>query len=251
MPAPKVFVTGGSSGIGAAVVRRLARSGYRVSFTVNRRSAEALCHEFPIETRPRPLPCDLSDPSAVERLVETLTAEEEPFYGLVHSAGMSYDQPAAAADLVKAQVVMQVNYWSFFSLTRGLVRGMTRHRSGRIVGIGSVVTRRGSRGNSVYASSKGALESFLINLVSEVAHRGVTVNSLAPGYIDTPLLAPYEPMRDTLTTRIPAGDYGTPDQVAAVVEFLLSPEAAYVNGARILVDGGLNASIGPAAARKA
>jgi NAD(P)-dependent dehydrogenase (short-subunit alcohol dehydrogenase family) len=241
-----VLVTGGSSGIGAAVVRRLSRAGYQVSFTVNRsvQSAEALCAELAGGARPRAIACDLSDELAVDRLCRSLVEEERPFYGLVHAAGASYDVPAGAADLGKARAIMQVNFWSLFSLVRALLPVMTRHRRGRIVGVGSVVSRRGSRGNSVYASTKGALESFLVNLVGEAAHKGVTVNAVVPGFIATPLLEPYAAMRDHLMKRIPAGDYGSPDQVAAVVEFLLSPDAAYMNGARVVVDGGLDASMG-------
>src|SRR5262249_51278651 len=233
-------------GIGAAVVRRLARAGYGVSFTVNRstQSAEALRAELPEDARPQAIPCDLSDEAAVERLCRSLAEQREPFYGLVHAAGASYDTPAAAANLAKAHAVMQVNFWSLLTLTQALVPGMTRHRTGRIVGLSSVVSRRGSRGNCIYASTKGAVESFLANLVSETAHKGVTVNVVAPGYIDTPLLKPYEGLRDQLTARIPAGHYGAPDHVAALVEFLLSPDAAYLSGARVNVDGGLDASIG-------
>ncbi len=250
--APKVFVTGGSSGIGAAIVKRLANEGYTVSFTVNKstEAAAALCADCEGVTRPQALQCDLSDASAVDQLCQKLSREDEPFYGFVHAAGTSYDAPAAAVDLAKARAVMQVNFWSMFALTSALMRGMTRHRSGRILGISSVVSRRGSRGNSIYASSKGAMESFLVNLISEVSHKGVTVNLIAPGYIETRLLQPYEHMRDILTARIPSGNYGSPLDISSLVAFLISPEASYINGARITVDGGLDASIGLAAARK-
>lgn len=248
----KVLVTGGSSGIGSAIVKTLAGAGYRVTFTFHKSAdqAQAICDELSDENKPVAMQCDLADEAAVDGLCSSLAGQDEPFYGLVHSAGTSYDAPVGAASISTARATMQVNFWSLFSLCSALVRGMTRHRSGRIVAISSVVAHRGARGNSIYAATKGAMESFLLNLVLEVAQKNVTVNCLAPGYIDTPLMKPYAHAEDVVKARIPAGTYGSPEKIAPLVAFLLSDDASYINGARIAVDGGLNASLGLAIARK-
>lgn len=244
----RILVTGGGSGIGAAVVRRLRAEGAEVDFIFN-----ATRQQDSDETSGPPqhgLQCDLSNAEAVAELCDRL-GRGDPYSGFVHAAGASYDCPAAAIDLAAARRIMQINFWSMVALIGAVVRGMTRSRFGRIVAITSVVTRRSTRGNGVYSATKGAIESFLNSLVAEVSHRGVTVNTLAPGYIDTRLLQPYEAMREALVGSIPAGRYGTADEIAGLVAFLCSAEAGYVNGARIVADGGMSAALVQQASRRA
>jgi NAD(P)-dependent dehydrogenase (short-subunit alcohol dehydrogenase family) len=121
---------------------------------------------------------------------------------------------------------------------------MLRARSGRIVVIGSVMGLHASQGNAAYAASKAALLSYVRTLAIESAKRGVTVNYLAPGFVDTAMMAPYTAYRSAIEARIPAGRFARAEEVAAVVTFLVSPAAAYINGAYIPVDGGLTASLG-------
>lgn len=245
--ARKVLVTGGARGLGRAVVAALATSGYEVTFTYNASSeaADTLAGElkdtYPgrtFETRQ----LDLSDRQSVEIFASAL-AEGEPYYGLVHNAGQSYDSLAAIMDQDKAEVAMQVNFWSLTRLAGSLVRRMTRAREGRIVLIGSVTALRGSVGNAAYAASKSALLGYMRTLALETAKRGVTVNYVAPGFIDTDMMAAYADYREKMEGQIPVGRFAAPEEIAAVVDFLMSPASCYMTGAVLPVDGGLTAAI--------
>jgi len=240
--ARRALVTGGATGIGAAVVERMIADGYEVDFLYNSSDAEAATLMQRLGPGARGLRCDLSDADAVASLCDGLF-REKPYYALVHAAGMSYDCPAAVVELNVARKVMQVNFWSLVALAAALIRGMTRSGSGRVVAVTSIVTGRNTRGNSIYSATKGAIEVYLTGLMSEVAHRGITVNAIAPGYVDTKLMAPYSHMRDVLSKTIPAGRYGTPREVANLTSFLCSDDAGYVNGARIVIDGGVDSAI--------
>ena len=244
----RVLVTGGARGIGAGLVRRLAADGYEVHFTYNASKglAEALIAEIKAGAPDAALTahaCDLSDRAAVEIFGKTL--EKEPaFWGFVHNAGKSYDSLAAMIDVDAADSAMQVNFWSAVRLAKALMRPMMQARGGRIVLIGSVTATRGNQGNAVYAATKAALLGYCKTLATEIARRGVTVNYIAPGYVDTDMLAPYAAFREMLEKQIPAQRYAKPEDLAAVVSFLMSDGAAYVNGAEIAVDGALSASLG-------
>jgi NAD(P)-dependent dehydrogenase (short-subunit alcohol dehydrogenase family) len=147
-------------------------------------------------------------------------------------------------DQDRAEAVMQVNYFSFARIARAVVRPMMRARSGRIVAIGSVIGQVASQGNAAYGATKAALLAYVKTLAIESARRGVTVNYVAPGFVDTNMMAPFEAYRKATEGRVPAGRFARAEEIAAVVAFLTSPEASYVNGAYIPVDGGLTASAG-------
>jgi 3-oxoacyl-[acyl-carrier protein] reductase len=245
----RALVTGGAAGIGAAIVRALWSDGWDVDFTFHRSALEAeqLAKDL-TGARPdgslRARGCDLGDRAALESLVRGLEAEAVAYGAFIHNAGTSCDALVALLDLRAAELAMQVNFWAMARLVKFAARPMCRRRAGRIVLIGSVTASQGVRGNAIYGATKGALRGFVANAVNELASRGVTINEVSPGYVDTRLLAPYESRRSALSKRIPAGRYGTPDEVAAVVRFLVSDAAAYVNGSRICIDGGLSASLG-------
>lgn len=247
MGASRILVTGGNKGVGAAIVRALAASGHDVDFTYRSSLSEAESLAAAIlaahpERSIRPRPLDLSDKPALEAFCEA--SESESYFGFVHNAGQPYDALAAMMVQDKAEAAMQVNFWAFTRIAKSLVRGMIRARAGRIVAIGSVAALQGNPGNAAYAASKGALISYARTLAVETGKRGVTVNIIAPGFVDTDMMAPYAAYRDKMESQIPAGRFARPEEVAGLAAFLMSPPAAYISGAVLPIDGGLTAQLG-------
>ena len=236
MTAPRALVIGGRRGIGAAVVETLAERGFAVTYTY--RTDPGSFDPSIVGLR-----LDLSDKVAVEAFAKE--QEDAPAWdALVQVGGTTYDSLAAMMDQDKAEAVMQVNYFAFARIARAVVRPMMRARTGRIVAIGSVIGQVASQGNAAYAATKAALLAYVRTLAIESARRGVTVNYVAPGFVDTEMMAPFAAYKAPTEGRIPAGRFAQPSEIAAVVAFLASKEASYVNGAYIPVDGGLTASAG-------
>lgn len=244
----KVLVTGGGRGLGQAIVRLLAASGHDVTFTYRSAKAEAdelLTHLQAAHPQQKfsAIQADLADKAGVDELVKKLEAEG-PFSGFVHNAGQSYDTLAVMLDQAKAEAAMQVNFWSFTRLVTVVVRQMMRSKDGRVAVIGSVTAERGNQGNAAYAASKAALAGYVRTLAVEVASRNITVNYIAPGFIDTDMISKYAKFREKMESQIPANRFATPDDIAGIVGFLMSPGAAYITGAYLPVDGGLTAALG-------
>ncbi len=246
-PKRRVLVTGGGRGVGAAIVTALANAGFDVDFTYRNsaeeasRLAETLGAAHPgVTVRTRRL--DLSDKAALEDFAAEI--EDQAWFGLVHNAGQPYDALTAVIAQDKAEAAMQVNFWSLARLAKAVMRGMLRAREGRLVAIGSVAALQANAGNAAYAASKGALLSYCRTLAMETAKRGITVNYVAPGFIDTEMMAGYAAHRPQMEKQIPAGRFAQPGEIAGLVAFLMTPPAAYITGAVLPIDGGLTAMLG-------
>jgi NAD(P)-dependent dehydrogenase (short-subunit alcohol dehydrogenase family) len=242
-----VLVTGGGRGLGTAIVRTLAAAGHDVTFTYRSAAAEAetLLKELQAAHAGQSFAAervDLSDKAAVDAFTASL--KDKSFSGLVHNAGQSYDALAVMMDQTKAEAAMQVNYWSFARIVSTVVRSMMRAKDGRVAVIGSVTALRANQGNAAYAASKAALLGYCRTLAIEVARTGVTVNYVAPGFIDTEMLAGYAKFRDQMEEQIPARRFSKPEEIASLIGFLMSPGASYITGAVLPVDGGLSAALG-------
>jgi 3-oxoacyl-[acyl-carrier protein] reductase len=243
----RILVTGGAKGVGAAIVRALVAAGHDVDFTYRSSgdAAVALADDLMQASPGRTIKAhavDLADKAALEAFSEMV--EVESFFGFVHNAGQPYDALAAMMQQDKAEAAMQVNFWSMTRISKALMRGMIRSKAGRIVAIGSVAALQGNPGNAAYAASKGALISYCRTLSVETAKRGVTVNVIAPGFIDTDMMAPYAAYRENIEKQIPAGRFAKPEEIAGLAAFLMSEPAAYITGAVLPIDGGLTSMLG-------
>ena len=235
------IVTGASRGIGRAVARRLAEAGAAVVAAARSDRADGVAADIRAAGgRSVGVSVDVTEPRLVEAMVRTALDEYGRIDVLVNNAGIVRDQLALRMKPADWDAVIATNLTAASTCARAVLRPMIRQRGGRIVSIGSVVGRMGNAGQAGYAASKAGLEGFSRSLAREVASRGITVNVVAPGMIDTDMTAGLsESVRAALLARIPAGRLGTADDVAGAVCFLASDEAAYVTGHVLAVNGGM------------
>ncbi len=233
------LVTGASGGIGGAVARALHGAGAAVALSGTRVGPlEALAAE--LGERAHVLVCDLSDPVAVEALPKAAVAAMGAVDVLVNNAGITRDNLFMRMSDEDWGTVLDVNLTATFRLCRGVVRGMMKARWGRIVNIGSVVGATGNPGQANYAAAKAGLVGMSKSLAYEVASRGITVNCVAPGFIATAMTDKLtDEQKGRILGQIPAGRMGDAAEIAAAVLYLSSPEAAYVTGATLHVNGGM------------
>jgi 3-oxoacyl-[acyl-carrier protein] reductase len=234
------LVTGASGGIGADIARALHAAGASVGLSGTRvEPLEALAAE--LGGRAHVLPCNLSNAEDVEGLVKRATEAMGAVDILVNNAGITRDGLAMRMSDDDWQSVIDVNLTAAFRLCRAAIRGMMKARWGRIVNISSVVGRAGNAGQANYAASKGGLVALSKSLAEEVASRGITVNCVSPGFIETAMTEKLnDAQRGTILASVPAGRMGTPQEIAAAVLYLASQEAAYVTGATLHVNGGMD-----------
>ncbi|MEZ5798381.1 MAG: 3-oxoacyl-[acyl-carrier-protein] reductase [Paracoccaceae bacterium] len=234
------LVTGASGGIGADIARALHGAGATVGLSGTRvEPLQALAAEM--GARAHVLPCNLSDPAEVEALVKRAAEAMGSVDILVNNAGITRDGLAMRMSDEDWQAVIDVNLTAAFRLCRAAIRGMMKARWGRIVNISSVVGTTGNAGQVNYAASKAGLVGLSKSLAAEVASRGITVNSVAPGFIETAMTAALnDSQRGAILGAVPAGRMGTPAEIAAAVLYLASPEAGYVTGATLHVNGGMD-----------
>ena len=238
LTAKTALVTGASGGIGAGIARALHGAGATVGLSGTREAPlQALAAE--LGDKAHVLPCNPSDAEAVEGLVKRAVAAMGSVDILVNNAGITRDGLVMRMSDDDWQAVIDVNLTAAFRLCRAAIRGMMKARWGRIVNISSVVGQTGNGGQVNYAASKAGLVGLSKSLAAEVASRGITVNCVAPGFIETAMTDKLnEAQRGAILGAVPAGRMGTPAEIAAAVLYLASPEAGYVTGATLHVDCG-------------
>jgi len=233
------LVTGASGGIGSAVAAALAKQGARVALSGTRAEAlEGVRSNIGGDTVV--LPCNLSDAEAVDALVPEAVEALGKLDILVNNAGITRDNLAMRMKDEEWSDVIRVNLEAAFRLMRAALKPMMRARFGRIISITSVVGATGNPGQANYAASKAGLVGMSKALAQEVASRGITVNCIAPGFITSPMTeALTDTQKETMLGRIPVARFGDPADVASAAVYLASPDAAYVTGQTLHVNGGM------------
>ena len=237
---PKVaLVTGASRGIGARIAERLAADGLFVVGTATTDAGAATVAER-LADRGLGAQLDIADEQSVEALVERLADSPGMPSVLVNNAGITRDNLLLRMSAADWQAVVDTNLTGLYRITRPLLRSMIRARWGRIISLSSVVARMGNPGQANYVASKAAVEGFTRALALEVGSRGVTANTVAPGFIESDMTAALnEQQTARMRERIPLGRVGSGQDVAAAVAFLASDQAGYITGETLHVNGGL------------
>ncbi len=235
----RALVTGGSGGIGAAICSQLAAAGMSVIVHAGSRldRAEATAEQIQRNGgQAQAIQFDLADAAACQTAMAELT-ESEPLSVIVHNAGVHDDAPLAGMSADQWQRVVEVNLNAFFRVVQPALLGMARQRWGRVIAVSSVAARLGNRGQANYAAAKAGLHGAVISLTREMAARGITANTVAPGLIDTGMLE--ESHSEQALALVPAARLGQAEEVAALVAFLCSEQAGYINAQLIGIDGGM------------
>jgi 3-oxoacyl-[acyl-carrier protein] reductase len=233
------LVTGATGGLGSAIARALHQQGAVVALSGTRQEALDQLAAV-LKERVHVLACDLSDTAQVETLVPKSEERMGRLDILVINAGITRDNLLVQLSDQAWDEVIAVNLTASFRLARAAVRGMMRRRSGRIIGITSVVAVTGNAGQGNYAAAKAGMIGLIKSLAQEYARRSVTANCIAPGFIATPMTDKLnEKQRDAILARVPAGQLGTAADVAAATVFLASAEASYITGQTLHVNGGM------------
>jgi len=237
------LVTGASGGLGQAIARALHTQGASVALSGTRREAlETLAAEF--GTRVHAAPCDLSDTAAVEALIPAVESALGPIDILVNNAGVTRDGLFIRMKDEDWDTVLAINLTAAFRLSRASLKGMLKRRFGRIINITSVVGVQGNAGQDAgqgnYAAAKAGMIGMSKALAAEVATRGITVNCIAPGFIDSPMTRVLDQkQRDNILASIPTGRFGSDKEIGAAAVYLASSESAYMTGQTLHVNGGM------------
>lgn len=236
------LVTGGTRGIGAAISKGLKAKGYKVA--ANYGGNDEAANAFKNETGIPVFKFDVGDYAACEAGIKAVEAEVGPVDILVNNAGITRDGLFHKMTFEKWQAVIKTNLDSAFTVTRPVIEGMRNRGFGRIILISSINGQKGQIGQANYSAAKAGVIGFAKALAQESASKGITVNVIAPGFIDTGMMAPYAAYRAGMERQIPAGRFARPEDVAALAAFLMGEGAAYITGAVLPVDGGLTAMMG-------
>ena len=237
---PVALVTGASRGIGAAIASALADQGCRVVGTATGESGATRVDEALSGRGGSGKVLNVTDPSSIAQLMDTVRSEMGDPLILVNNAGITHDNILMRMKDDEWGEVIDTNLNALFRLTKACVRGMTKARWGRVINVTSVVGSMGNAGQSNYAATKAGAEGMARSLAKELGSRSITVNCVAPGFIDTDMTkALDETQRQALATQIPLARLGQPHDIAAVVAFLASDAAQYITGETVHVNGGL------------
>ncbi len=234
-----VLITGASGGIGGAIAKTLHGAGATVGLSGTRlEPLEALAAT--LGDRAHVLPCNLSDADAVNALPKQAAEAMGSVDILVNNAGITRDNLFMRMSDDEWSSVLEVNLTSTMRLCKGVIRGMMKARWGRIVNISSIVGATGNPGQANYAASKAGMVGMSKSIAYEVASRGITVNCVAPGFITTAMTEKLtDDQKSGILAQVPAGRMGDPEEIAAAVLYLASPEAGYVTGTTLHVNGGM------------
>jgi 3-oxoacyl-[acyl-carrier protein] reductase len=235
----RALVTGATGGLGAEIARALHQQGAHVAISgTKREKLEELAHE--LKDRVSIIPCDLSNAESTQRLIPEVEAALGGLDILVNNAGLTQDGLMLRMSDDQWSRVIEVNLTSVFRLSREAIKGMMKQRAGRIINITSIVGITGNPGQANYAASKAGIIGLSKSLGAEVATRGITVNCIAPGFIESPMTSVLnDKQREKILNEIPQGNIGSPKDIAAGVVFLASEEARYVTGQTLHINGGM------------
>ncbi|RJG03993.1 beta-ketoacyl-ACP reductase [Noviherbaspirillum sedimenti] len=237
------LVTGGMGGLGEAICMKLAALGYKVITTYSPGNSKASQWLADMERQGynfQAYPCDVADYDAAQACVTQITKELGPIDVLVNNAGITRDTTFKKMDKTDWDAVIRTNLDSVFNMTKPVCDAMTERGWGRIINISSVNGQKGAFGQTNYSAAKAGMHGFTKALALEVARKGVTVNTISPGYIGTKMVMaiPAEVLDSKIIPQIPMGRLGKPEEVAGLVAYLASDEAAFVTGANIAINGG-------------
>ncbi|KFI05176.1 beta-ketoacyl-ACP reductase [Massilia sp. BSC265] len=237
------LVTGGMGGLGEAVCIKLAALGYKVvtTYSPGNTKAESWLSQMKEQGYDfKAYPCDVSDYDSAQACVRQVEQDVGPVDVLVNNAGITRDMTFKKMDKPNWDAVMKTNLDSVFNMTKPVCDGMVERGWGRIINISSVNGQKGAFGQTNYSAAKAGMHGFTKALALEVARKGVTVNTISPGYIGTKMVMdiPSEVLESKIIPQIPMGRLGKPEEVAGLVAYLSSEEAAFVTGANIAINGG-------------
>ncbi|HTT08185.1 MAG TPA: acetoacetyl-CoA reductase [Gammaproteobacteria bacterium] len=232
-------VTGGTGGIGTAICKQLADSGAKIAINYRNedklKKMQAACEGYTFH----PFKADVTDFESCKKFIGAVEKNIGPVDILVNCAGITMDTTLRKMTKEQWDGVLTTNLDSVFNMSRHVVQGMTDRGFGRIINISSINGQKGQLGQTNYSAAKAGMHGFTMALAQEVARRGVTVNTVSPGYIATEMvMAVPEDIRKQIIAQIPVGRLGKPEEIACVVDFLCAPEAAFITGANISANGG-------------
>jgi len=233
------LVTGASRGIGRAIAEKLVECGATVIGTATSEGGASAISEY-LGQNGKGFALNVTQPESINDVIKAITEEFGSLDILVNNAGITRDNLLMRMKDDEWTDIMDTNLTSIFRLSKAVLRGMMKKRNGRIVNVGSVVGTMGNAGQTNYAAAKAGVIGFTKSIAREVASRGVTINTVSPGFIETDMTKALNDEQRTATlSQVPAGRLGDPREIAAAVAFLASPEAAYITGETLHVNGGM------------